>query len=185
MAERKQLDWEKIEAEYLAGTLTIREIAKNAGCDPALIVRKAKKYGWQRNLAERVRLETEKRLVNLSVNTVDAREVIDAATTQRVALVTQHREFLTRLTNAANQGIEYLEREKIDGPGMEPRDFAAMLRETVNAASRLIPLQRQAFNLDEKDRGGGANAKPDHDLTKLSNEQLDALAEIADTVKPT
>jgi len=56
MAESKaQVDWERIEAEYRAGVLSLREISsRHEGVNHVAIARKAKKEGWVRDLRNKI-----------------------------------------------------------------------------------------------------------------------------------
>ena len=53
------LDWEGIEREYRAGVLTLREIAGRFGTTHSSIHARAKKYGWDRDLAAKIRAKAE------------------------------------------------------------------------------------------------------------------------------
>ena len=55
MTERKSVDWEAIEREYRAGQLAVVEIGRQHGLSHTAINKRAKRDGWTRNLADRVR----------------------------------------------------------------------------------------------------------------------------------
>ena len=67
MTERKLVDWEAIEREYRAGQLTVVEIGRQHGLSHTAINKRAKRDGWTRNLAGRVRKEVSARLVSEKV----------------------------------------------------------------------------------------------------------------------
>ena len=202
--KRKPIDWEAVEREYRAGQLSIRQIAKMYKCSPAAIVKRAAQYGWTRNLTAAVRAETERRMVevNAGVNTVNAREVIEAAAERSVSVVIGHREHIQTLRKTVILLGEQLQRaaedrdqitgdimEEVDG---EPPDRrAAMLRAVAlptharaavdlsQTLAKLIPLERQAFNIS------GAVEKPEspqYDLTRLSKEELDMLNSLSNKI---
>lgn len=52
-------DWEKIELEYRAGVLSIREIAGNHGVTDGAIRNRAKKQDWVRDIADKVKAKAE------------------------------------------------------------------------------------------------------------------------------
>lgn len=180
--KRPPLDWEAIEREYRAGQLSLREIARQYKLTAPAIVKRAKIDGWKRNLAAAVRAETERRVVevNAGVYAVNAREIVDAAVATNIAVVTGHRASLKRLIERIDRVFEMLEAEDKDGPGIEPNQLGGLLRDCSTALAKAIPLQRQAFNI-----GTGAIEDPSKsrqfDLGKLTDEQLDGLAEIAAT----
>lgn len=70
MAERKQVDWEAVELDYRAGTLTIRNIGEKHGVSHALVARKAKERGWPRDIKEKVHQRADD-LVSKAAVTVD------------------------------------------------------------------------------------------------------------------
>lgn len=53
MAERKQIDWEKIELDYRAGIKTLRQIADEHGISNPAISKRAKRDDWSRDLTAR------------------------------------------------------------------------------------------------------------------------------------
>jgi len=53
-------DWEKIEADYRAGVLSLREIADaNPGVNHVAIARRAKRDGWSRDLSAKIRAKAD------------------------------------------------------------------------------------------------------------------------------
>ena len=61
MAQQKKAapDWERIEADYRAGLLSVREIASAHGISHTYINRKAKELGWVRDLSKRIQDKAE------------------------------------------------------------------------------------------------------------------------------
>lgn len=62
MAEKQAkpvVDWERIEVEYRAGVLSLREIASKHGITEGAIRKKAKQQDWPRDLAAKVRARAE------------------------------------------------------------------------------------------------------------------------------
>jgi hypothetical protein len=55
--------WRKVEAAYRAGVLRITEIAKQAGISEGTIRSRAKRHGWKRDLAARVKARTSEKLI--------------------------------------------------------------------------------------------------------------------------
>ena len=67
----KSVDWERIEADFRAGALSLREIAKaHPGTNHVAIARRAKKLGWTRSLRTKIH-ERAEQLVTRSVVTRD------------------------------------------------------------------------------------------------------------------
>lgn len=59
MTEKKPTDWERIEADYRAGVLSVREIANNHDLTEGAIRKRAKRDEWSRDLAAKVRARAE------------------------------------------------------------------------------------------------------------------------------
>lgn len=52
-------DWERIEVDYRAGLLSVREIAKRQGTSHVLIAKRAKREGWERDLSAKIRAKAD------------------------------------------------------------------------------------------------------------------------------
>ena len=81
----KQIDWERIEADYRAGVKSLREIASEHDVSAPAIHKRAKRDGWMRDLSGRIQAKAEelvnKAEVNASVNTEKAvtdRAIVEA-----------------------------------------------------------------------------------------------------------
>lgn len=199
--KRPPLDWEAIEREYRAGQLSVKEIARQYKLTDAAILKHCKKMGLTRNLAGLVRVETERKMIEVSagVSGANAREIVDAAAGRNVRLMVLHREdvcglratvkFLAAQLQKASEDRDLITGDIIEETDGEPDRRAAMLRavslpthartavELSQAYAKLIPLERQAHNIN-----GISPEDPDKkkfDLSKLTDEQLASLAEAA------
>jgi hypothetical protein len=132
-------DWERIEVEYRAGVLSLREIAElHPGVNHVAISRRSKREGWTQDLSAKIQAKAE-RLVTERVVTPDVtelrsvteREVIDA-NAQRIADVrTRHRTDISRACTLAMAMLGELEAE-------------------TGELERMIRLGEQMFEPDEK-----------------------------------
>lgn len=61
-------DWERIEADYRAGLLSVREIAASNGVSHVAIGKRAKRDGWERDLQAKIKAKADDRSVALSRN---------------------------------------------------------------------------------------------------------------------
>lgn len=167
------IDWEAIEREYRAGQLSVSEIARQHGVSHTAINKRAKRDGWLRDLSQRVRAEVSARLVSEEVSETNAQEAVNVAAARGVELVRQHRATLGRASRITEKLLAELgeatdHRDEIeDAIGQETagdegnarRDRmlkavslpgrAATARELSQVLKNLIPLERQAFNLDQ------------------------------------
>lgn len=163
MTEKPKTDWEAIEREHRAGQLSIREIAKRYGVSDTAIRKMAKAHGWQRSLAEKVRREVREKLVredgSQNQRASDA-EVVEAAANRGSEVVQAHRRDILQLHRAkrilATRLEAYLSGETPDGPFMGDKESPADVLEKLSRVnSRLIPLERQAHNLDDENPQDG------------------------------
>lgn len=178
-ASKPAIDWERIEAEYRAGQLSVSEIGRQHGVSHTAINKKAKAQGWTRNLAEKVREEVSARLVSDGVSAANARETIDLAAARGVEVVRQHRndlrtgrtivaDLMAELLTVNGSGDEIeaaIEEETKDDKTGQRRALmlkavslpsrAGVIKDLSAAMKNLIPLERQAFSLDDKEAGSG------------------------------
>jgi hypothetical protein len=163
---RRVIDWEAIEREYRAGQLSVNEIAKGAGLTEGAIRKRAKRDGWTRALVERVRKAVREQLAradgtscdgtrdgtNLQRTRTDA-EIVQAASMRGVEVVTSHRSDLRQLTEMKRTIAERLEAhlngEPVDKAFIGDKESPGDLLEKLSrVTARMIPLERQAYNLD-------------------------------------
>ena len=187
----KQPDWEAIERAYRAGALSIRTIADRNGISDTAIRKKAKASGWVRDLSEQVRKEVRNKLVRGEVrdgqcaNPERDAEIVEEAAEEGATVVRSHRRDIRKASNLANLLMDDLlttiqQRESIedaiedetrdDGNGMRRANMlgavslpsnAKTLFQLSSAMKNLQVLERQAFNLDDKEQSS--------DVDELSN----------------
>lgn len=177
MASKRTIDWEAIEREYRAGQLSIREIARQHSLSDNSIRKRAKDQEWERDLTQQVREKVRGDLVRGEVRTIDAKEAVKAAAARGVEVVRSHRADIQAGRNIVGSLMQELIDEAdhihdieqaIDEDTKSDRDGkrkaamlkavslptrAGVMRDLSVALKNLIPLERQAFNLDEKDKG--------------------------------
>jgi hypothetical protein len=83
---RAAVDWEAIETLYRCGVLSIREIAKTHGLSDGAVRKRAKRDGWDRDLAAKVNTKVRSELVVRSEvrstqDAVSERTMVEAAAT--------------------------------------------------------------------------------------------------------
>ena len=110
-------DWEKIEADYRAGILSLREIAEaHPGTNHVAIARKAKREGWSRDLSAKIRAKADalvtERTVTADVTAerrVSERGIIDANAQAIVSVRLAHRKDIQRSRSITMRLLEELE----------------------------------------------------------------------------
>ena len=122
MAERKQIDWERIELDYRAGVLSLREIAeKHPNTNHVAISRRAKKEGWVRDLSEKIKNKAEKIVTEQTVtadvtakSSVSENEIIDSNARVIADVRLSHRKDIGKARTLANSLLEELEHQTIN-----------------------------------------------------------------------
>lgn len=175
---RNQIDWEAIEREYRADQLSVAEIGRNYGVSHTAINKKAKKEGWTRALAKKVRDRVREKLVSeVSKDNAAATEAetVEVAAERGADVIRIHRKdinqgrnlvgFLMGQLEEAAGNRQEIEEEIIadtndDDNGRRRTQMlravslpshAGVIRDLSTAMKNLIQLERQAYNLDEKE----------------------------------
>ena len=85
MAEKKVIDWEKIELDYRSGVKSLREIATDHEISEGAIRKRAKRDDWSRDLSAKIKAKADdlvrKEQVRSEVrtqSTISEKETIDA-----------------------------------------------------------------------------------------------------------
>ena len=123
MAQPKKAapDWERIEADYRAGVLSIREIAASQGITDTAIRKRAKKEEWVRDLAERIQAKADALVRTAQVRSevraesaISERELISSnAETVATVKLTQRRD-ISRARTLAMSLLGELEAQTVD-----------------------------------------------------------------------
>jgi hypothetical protein len=167
MAEQKaQTDWEAIERAFRANQLSLREIGRKFGVTDGAIRKRAKKEGWQRDLGDLVRKEVREKLVRRSVRTpnADPKQAVDEASDVGVTVVECHRRDIQNLARLEAKLLAELEDQptklyitQYQGEivraevGIAVTERASALQALAGVQHKRIQLERQAYNLDEKE----------------------------------
>ena len=155
-------DWEGIEREYRAGSLSIVEIAKNFGTLESSIRMRAKRKGWTRDLAAKVRQRVREKIVRTDVRQTPARtseigesHIVEVASDRGAHIVRNHLAMAHRLTGIAEWNLKAL--EAIQSGKLPPFEIVlgksdgltALMRTTADLIDRVVNLERRALSLDE------------------------------------
>lgn len=153
---KRIIDWERVELDYRAGVSTLREIGANCGVSPAMIIKRAKKDGWDRDLEAKIKAKAEAAVnaaaVNAEVNKANSvyraaseRETIEANAAAIVSVRLRHRSSVKRASEQSDKLLSYLESTDIDGENA--REFAGTLKQLADTQKSLITLEREAWGL--------------------------------------
>ena len=167
--------WDQIKSEWLSGQLSISDISRNYGPSRTAIRKKAKAHGWPARaaLADEVRMEIQSQLLTEDevpgeVPPSEASEIVASAAKRGVAIVRSQRQLLAQLLGIADGTLKELkEMQLITRKTLEKRPTKARaqlvaaltkakldgMRAVSQVLSQAIPLERQAYSLDD-DKGG-------------------------------
>ena len=171
------IDWERIEAEFRAGILSVREIGAAHGISHTAINKRAKAGNWVRDLKAKIQAKAEalvaKAAVSSQVSTqrvATEREVIEANATQIARVRTEHRTDIQRSKRIANRLLAALETLEITeapssaaleakatavasgkpfeaAPTAPLKEHAHLLRNLAETQRVLVGLEREAYGL--------------------------------------
>lgn len=180
MTERTAPDWERIEAQYRAGTMSTREIAAQHGITEGAIRKRARRDGWERDITRKVEARVRRDLVRTDgTQKIDPRteaEEIKIAAATRVEIVRGHRTYARKALAIVDTLAEQLEaavgnRDVFQGAIEELKRTDAIDAQRMNALMRIVSLpthivaakdlgmamrnfvnlERQAFGMAETD----------------------------------
>lgn len=115
-AEKTPRDWERIEADYRAGVLSIREIASSQGITDTAIRKRAKRDGWERDLAKRIQDRAEHLVRTAEVRTqvrtesaISDRLIVDSNAEKIASVLISQRSDIARSRRLAMSLLQELE----------------------------------------------------------------------------
>lgn len=117
MTQKVKADWTLIEVDYRAGVKSLDQIGKDYGVTKGRISQVAKKHGWSRDLAEKIRQRTEAKVNEQAVNNAlnaerrsfTEKEVIEANSDQQANVIKTHRAGLDRLARLRDKLLDEVE----------------------------------------------------------------------------
>ena len=174
---KRKLDYISIGRDYAAGVLSVCEIARRNNCSEAAIRKMAKVNGWERSLTNKVRDAIKLKLVKVDAAEARAascplppeREIIDGASETGVQIIQFHRAGIRQCRAAAEtllaqvneamgtrQELEDLIKEETGAKrtnwmfrAVSIPQHAAVVRDLAQALKSLVPLERQAYSLND------------------------------------
>ncbi len=175
-AARHPVDWERIEVDYRAGVLSLREIAASNGITHGAINKRAKRDGWCRDLAAKIKAKADelvsKQAVSSAVSSAKAvsdRQIIEA-NAERVAQVRgEHRADIGRSRTLCMALLVELESQTGNMPGLT--ELGEMLRQpSETGADKLNDIYRAVISLPERSKTMKALAESLRGLVGMERE---------------
>ena len=173
MGRRSDIDWEKVERLYVAGQLTITQIAVDCGIHLSSLKAKAKERGWKRDLSAAIEARTKAKISTLDVNELieksasesaeksakTIKDAIEQASDVAAGIVLKHRASI-RLEHERGLQIEAL-LDNAMASAEEIRDIntvAQTYKLLVDSKSKLRDQERVVFGLDKEHSAEGSAA---------------------------
>jgi transposase-like protein len=171
--KKRKIDWESVEKDYRAGTLSVYAVARKHGTKESTIRSRAKTNAWQRDLSAVVKARSKASLSRTASRSDCAdneqkhltdEEIIREAVATNIAVVTSHIKSIKTLRNITDDLSAILAdqvREKmitvdsLHGPIQVsvPIDYVGKgLMSAVTSLERLIKLERQAYSMDVEEQ---------------------------------
>lgn len=146
------VDWERIEADYRAGVLSLREIASPHNVTEGAIRKRAKRDGWERDLEAKIKAradslvrKAEVRKEVRSANQITDRQIIEA-NAERIAQVRgEHRGTAARLNTLGLTLLSELEGQSAD-PALLEQLGELMRNADENGVDKLNDLYRKVIS---------------------------------------
>lgn len=154
--KKAQTDWERIELDYRAGVLSVREIAAASGVSHTAIQKRAKAQGWERDLAGKIRAKAEALVAKAEVanrvateTSATEREVIEANAARIAQIRGEHRADIRRGRNLVLNLLAELEAQT--GAIADFEALAEMLRAPDDSGvDKLNDLYRKVISLPSR-----------------------------------
>lgn len=185
MARRSDIDWERIERLYVAGQLTIRQIADECGVSDSQIRARAKKNEWRRDLGDAIRARTKAKVSTIDVSALIEQsaqesaqksaaliqEAIEQAADVAAGVIQRHRadirqqqERAHKLERIFDEMLGKVPATVLDGEaGAEALNVGDVLKLSqtfkaiVETRSKLMDKEREAFGIEDGSAPGGDN----------------------------
>ena len=155
----KAVDWERIELDYRAGAMSLREIAANhPGTNHVAIARRAKTEGWTRDLSERIKAKAEDLVTRAAVTAdvtanraVTEKQVVEANAQDQASVRLSHRKDIQRKRAIVAGLMDELESQVGPENASLLADLGDMLRSPDDAGQdKLNDLYRKIISLPER-----------------------------------
>ena len=152
-------DWERIELDYRAGAMSLREIAANhPGTNHVAIARRAKAEGWTRDLSERIKAKAEDLVTRAAVTAdvtaaraVTEKQVVEANALDQASVRLSHRRDIQRKRSIVARLMDELEAQVGPENASMLADLGEMMRSPDDAGQdKLSDLYRRIISLPER-----------------------------------
>lgn len=111
MADKEDIDWLAVEADYRPNKLSLRAIGEKYGCTEGAIRKRAKKEGWVRDLSEKIKNKADDlvRREAVRASTQTENEIVEANACHSAAIQINERKDVSKARNVAMSLLAELE----------------------------------------------------------------------------
>jgi hypothetical protein len=167
-AEKTAPDWERIEADYRAGVLSVREIASAHGVSHTAINKRSSKDGWERDLSAKIKAKADALVSKAEVSS----EVSKAKAETDKVIVEANAEAIARVRLSHRSDIS------------RSRRLAMALLEELEVATGSIELFQELGDFLRSDDDKGADKRNDVYQRVISSVgRIDSMKKLSDTLK--
>lgn len=165
---KKKPDWERIESDYRAGLLSVREIAASQGVSHVAIAKRAKKEGWERDLNAKIKAKAD---ALVTTRTVTKEVTSEQAVTDR-AIVEANAEVIANIRLGHRSDIR------------RARTLCMSLLEELEAETGDIELFRELGDMLRSEDDKGQDKRNDVYQKVISSAgRIDSMKKLAETLK--
>ncbi|MGO8756189.1 MAG: hypothetical protein ACLQHK_13275 [Gallionellaceae bacterium] len=173
------VDWERIEFDYRAGLLTLRDIAAQNGISHTAIAKRAKRDSWERDLAPRILAKAKalvsKQVVSSEVSKVRAvneQEIVELNAQDVAIRLGRHRTNIDRSMKIALKLLAELEAETDN-----PEPFAELAQLIIWKAEKDGEVQTK------EDVARMTRLQKLFDMAMSNPQRVDSLRKLSETMK--
>jgi hypothetical protein len=123
---RSDVDWEKVEAEFRAGILSVRQIAAQHKISHTAVNERAREFGWDRDLAAKIKAKADAKVSRRMVSTMVSKsrlateqEIIEAGAERIAQIKMNHRGGSAKLFSLGFSLLEELAQQSSDPAALE------------------------------------------------------------------
>ncbi len=157
MTDRKAIDWERIEADYRSGILSLREIASAHAVSHTAIRKRAERDGWVRDLAAKIKAKAEELVSKQAVSSevskqalATERQIVEANAAQAAAVQVSQRASIQRASETLTSVRERIE---VEGTELPLEKHVAVAKTYMDALKTLVGMQREAYGMASMPEG--------------------------------
>ena len=156
--KKSPIDWEAVELHYRAGIRSLKDIGAEFGVSDAGIIKRAKRYDWERDLRAKIQAKAEAKvsasLVSAEVSArtkVAERQIVDANAQAVADVRLAQRKLIQRKQAIVESLMQELEAQVGPGNAALLADLGDMLRNPDESGQdKLNDLYRRIISLPER-----------------------------------